>query len=378
MGSDNKRLRNIEFLRGLAALWVVAVHARMMSWIGIHAQREQWQSIGALDHALALLTFPLSWGEFGVPLFFVISGYVIHLPQARTALRPQAFAFDTIQFYARRAVKLYPALVVTLLLTAGLDWATLRHESPHAPWPASLSWVTAAGQLLGVQNLLVPCFGSNGALWTLALEMHFYLVYPVVLWLLRRWGWPTLLTVSLALAALSAWLIFPLGIKWFMAYHPAWLIGAWLAERHTQSDQPAMKRSTMWAMSLIGVLGGLWCRHRFEHGMVLFWSLPALCMVESTRNWQPGHALLRGIERLGAASYSIYLVHVPLLVFLTTVVLGKHVFPSPWPSLALMVPCVVLGWLLYRLVEAPLNEAGQRWLKAAKFGKADSPGSAKA
>lgn len=359
------RLRNLEFLRGLAALWVVAVHARMMGWIGWHEQWQRRHELSWSDHALGLLTFPLSWGEFGVPLFFVLSGYVIHLPQARRWLQGHQATFDTSDFYARRAFKLYPALVVTLLLTAWLDQITAKHNGHITTPTANDAWV-ALGQLLGLQNMWVPCFGSNGALWTLSLEMQFYLVYPLLLGALKRWGWPRLLTLSILLAVTSGWVGLAGEVKFFTAYHPAWLLGAWLADHHARGSRPLPSRTAWWALAILGALAGLWCRHRHEHGMVFFWGLTGLWLIHASRHWQPGLWLTRWVERLGAASYSIYLVHVPLLVCMHSVWMGRRPADSPTLSLAMMVPCIALGWLLYHLVEAPCNEAGKRWFAERK------------
>jgi peptidoglycan/LPS O-acetylase OafA/YrhL len=372
VGQENNRLRNIEFLRGVAALWVIAVHARSVAWIGIREQLQHYQHIDILDQALGFLTIPLSWGEFGVPLFFVISGYVIHLAQARVQSLHAGHRLNAPKFYARRAIKIYPALIVALGLTAFLGWLTLRHLGSRVQSNLALDWITAIGQLFGLQNLLVRPYGANGPLWTLALEMQFYLVYPYLLKSLTAWGWRRVFASSVLIALLCGYAQDVLEIKFFLAFYPAWLIGAWLAEQHTQRDSPVFSRRAMAALSLVGIVGGIWCHRKFDYGTVLFLSLPAICMIEMSRHWNPRSILARQVERLGAASYSIYLLHSPLIVCMCAIWFDLKTFDSPLPSVGLIIPCVAAGWLMYRLVESPSNEAGKRWL--ARFSAQRSAG----
>lgn len=111
---DPRHVESIDVIRGLAALSVALLHIREVSWIGMRAY---WQAHGidvSLSSLFAYLTFPFVWGSIGVPIFFVISGYVIHagswnkvesLAQART-------------FWLRRFIRIYPTFIAARLRPA--------------------------------------------------------------------------------------------------------------------------------------------------------------------------------------------------------------------------------------------------------------------
>jgi len=69
-------------------------------------------------------------------------------------------------------------------------------------------------------------------------------------------------------------------------------------------------------------------------------------------------------------------VHLPLLIFLYTWLMAGQPVDSPLASLALMLPCVMLGWLLYQWVEAPCNDIGKQWLAQRLNGQATAQGKA--
>ena len=164
----------LDGLRGIAVLLVIAIH------VGL-----------------------LASGYVGVDMFFALSGFLI------TALLYEEWettgSFSLRRFYQRRARRLLPALW-TLVLGFALV-VVLLHPFGE-PWPlrrvvaATLlfvnNWVTAlAPRHRAVLGALVPT-------WTLAEEVQFYLIWPLVLWvLLRRRAAPRVVLVLLALAILS-------------------------------------------------------------------------------------------------------------------------------------------------------------------------------
>src|SRR5262249_3570790 len=95
------RSERIDQLRGLAALAVVACH------VGVSAYRDVPNEGGT---PWPWLGFVLGFGYLGVPLFFVISGFCIHLPQARMLAAGAPRAPEWRRFFARRLWRLYPPL----------------------------------------------------------------------------------------------------------------------------------------------------------------------------------------------------------------------------------------------------------------------------
>jgi peptidoglycan/LPS O-acetylase OafA/YrhL len=115
-------------------------------------------------------------GGFGVTVFFVLSGYLIS-----TLLRMEHEATSTIdlpKFYLRRVYRIFPPLYLTLLVAAVLPL-------PHASSTPTLGGIAA--QMCHLTNYYAIFFGENhllpytGIMWSLAIEEHFYLLYPLAL-----------------------------------------------------------------------------------------------------------------------------------------------------------------------------------------------------
>src|SRR6266404_5958740 len=162
------RLASIDALRGAAALGIVLYHAVGVAGDTGPQNLLRWPVV--FIHSLT------SFGYVGVFLFFVISGFCIHLQwaKARAAGRTNEIKFGA--FWKRRIRRLYPAYLIALAL-----------------------------YLLMLHNLdPKTAYSINSVFWTLAIEEQLYLAYFLLLFLRTRWGWgPTLL---ICMAARVAWL----------------------------------------------------------------------------------------------------------------------------------------------------------------------------
>jgi len=187
------RLRSIDALRGIAALGVVVYHAVEQ---GKHALPDN-----LLQYPLRLVQFISSFGYIGVFLFFVISGFCIHLQWARSRVAGQEPDVRFGPFWKRRLRRLYPpyliALACFLLLTA---------------WYARIDFTHFFFYDLGMHLLMLhnldpkTCYTINGVFWTLAVEEQLYLAYFLLLFLRVRWGWRV--TIAACLGARLAWMLF--------------------------------------------------------------------------------------------------------------------------------------------------------------------------
>jgi peptidoglycan/LPS O-acetylase OafA/YrhL len=344
-------LRHIEGLRGLAVLLVVFFHVDVPLFAG---------------------------GFVGVDVFFVISGFLI--TRLLFAEHAQTGTISLTHFYTRRARRLAPALLSTLALTAVLAWLLLP-TTPLAEFGRSLVFA-----VFGVANFYFWNDGDYFALpasskpllhtWSLGIEEQFYLLWPLVLALVLRVASHRALVATAALG-----LVFSAG---FALVLPALFFGdGWLPF----VDSFNQTRSTMFFLLpsrayelLIGVCLALAPRSLarspivgdvlvviglalvgaavivFDEGSVypgLLGFVPcvgAACLIaggQATRL----HTLLthRTIVWVGAVSYSLYLVHWPLIV------LYRAVWGAPGVVArgALVVVAVVVSALSHRFVEVP-------------------------
>src|SRR4051794_21457001 len=117
------RLRSIDALRGIAALGVVFYHAV--------EQGDKALPNNFLKYPVKLLQFGSSFGYIGVFLFFVISGFCIHLQWARGRANnePPRIAFGS--FWRRRIRRLYPPYLIAIVLFLGLSAASIGLNVTH-------------------------------------------------------------------------------------------------------------------------------------------------------------------------------------------------------------------------------------------------------
>lgn len=302
-------LTSIQYLRGIAALAVVAMHT---GWT--------YSDIGAA----------------GVDVFFVISGFImVHVSRRE----PSPIMF--LRARALRVVPLYWLLTLVGAALAGLD------DIPRIL--ASLAFWPRAGWDGRDYPVLLPG-------WTLNYEVFFYFVFAATLLLPARRRLPAL---SVGLAGLVAF-----GI----AVHPAhiaaatytgpllleFLAGAWLCRAWQQGWAPkgrwglllaAFGALALLAQVRLGPSGDLRC---------MTWGLPAVLIVAGALGAEAGGRLpnVPGLRRLGDASYALYLTHLavqkPLLPIL-------HPLPLPIALPLVIVACVAVALAVHRWVEAPLG-----------------------
>jgi peptidoglycan/LPS O-acetylase OafA/YrhL len=165
------RLQSIDALRGVAALGVVLYHAVMQTANAVPDNLFRWP--------VKLIQYLSSFGYIGVCLFFVISGFCIHLQwaKARANRKPHQISFGS--FWKRRIRRLYPpylfALALFFLMAALSTGIDITHFFVY----------DVVMHLLMLHNLdPQTCYSINGVFWTLAVEEQLYLAYFL---LLRRW-----------------------------------------------------------------------------------------------------------------------------------------------------------------------------------------------
>ncbi len=169
----------LDGLRAVAILLVVASHA-------------------GLDHVLP--------GAFGVTLFFFISGYLI-TRQLLAALARRG-RIGLANFYLRRVLRLMPA-GLAYVLVAGLAYVALGGRIAPLGWAAAVFYGANIFDLwVGYRSTLPGVRHPFNILWSLAIEEHYYAVWPVVLGAVWRWRWALAALVLLCLAVLlwRAWL----------------------------------------------------------------------------------------------------------------------------------------------------------------------------
>jgi peptidoglycan/LPS O-acetylase OafA/YrhL len=187
------RLRSIDALRGIAALGVVFYHAV--------DQTGKVVPSGVLKYPVRGFQYLSSFGYIGVFLFFVISGFCIHLQWAKAKANDEQPKIRFGQFWKRRLRRLYPPYVIALALFFLITAASVGLNITH------FFVYDVVMHLLMLHNLdPKTCYSINGVFWTLAIEEQLYLAYFLLLFLRKRFGWT--MTLVICLAARVGWMVF--------------------------------------------------------------------------------------------------------------------------------------------------------------------------
>lgn len=379
--------RFLDGVRGLAALYVLVFHARWLLWEGFaegFVQHPERYSLPAKAVAYASLAF--YYGHQAVILFFVLSGFVIHLRYAKAQVSGIAGAQDQRSFEAfglrgyliRRIRRIFPVLIFALAITYGLD--TVGRSLGYAVYPGQTrySLINAVGSEFGAARLLAglalipgaPEWGSNLPLWSLRYEWFFYLLYPA-LWLIRRRS----LFVATALILLLCLLTFarglwawPLGgpLRLTFSLLIIWWFGALLAECYVKAARRILRRVAPLSLLIIPLLFSV------EPFIVLdetvrdiLWGVAFtgfLAWLLSDYAGAPVRAARRSLERvawLGSFSYTLYAIHFPILFFLSGFLISRSAdgsLPADYPwIIAGSGLCLVVASVAARLVEVPFT-----------------------
>jgi peptidoglycan/LPS O-acetylase OafA/YrhL len=367
------RVLSLDAMRGVAALVVVVYHALGVAPQTAFAGWQWWLP--------TLTAWVVHFGYAGIFLFFVISGFCIHLHWARA--RAAGVEQPSINFYAfwkRRVRRLYPPYLAALALYLGYNaYQTPPDLSGFYLWDAAL-------HLLMLHNVdMRTTYSINGAFWTLAIEEQLYLAYFLLLFLRIRYGWARTLAVCVAVRA--GWLVLGRGVGYFFGLNiPVteaaatnwfiWALGALSVEAALGVVRLPEWCYRGWAAAgalllAMGLATGLpYVNHIIwihDPGWLLMhpaWGLGFFVLV----NWavraerrrrelsRRASRLFAGLAGLGLISYSLYLTH--LFVLMQWYWFGFTQFHIRTVTLVIMTPLSVLfAWLFFRLFERPFMAA---------------------
>jgi peptidoglycan/LPS O-acetylase OafA/YrhL len=351
----------IEALRGFAALLVAYFHCRQVTWIGMGAFHQAHASLANPGTIAAWLTLPIAWGSAGVPIFFVISGYCIHRSGAARLLANPDFRLDSRQFWLRRFVRIYPVLLAALALTFIADSASLT-MTPVSHKILDIGPRAFLVNLFSLQGVAGPTYGSNGALWTLSIEVQFYLLYPLLFAVRRRVGFNAVLAGVAAINVISALTLARHDVVFFTSYWFSWMLGAWIAEAR-------LRGSDGFPFAYVAAAGfavaGCVAFHFGQYGAFQLWACAFACYLVKALSMPAatGGVVMRAFSKLGDFSYSLYLIHLPLFVLLGSVLFRSALQSSIWASFGFTLAVVPVAWVFYRLFERPALNAAARLRK---------------
>lgn len=369
------RLVQLDMMRGLAALLVCAGHLRGFIFVDF----PQLESPTLLDKAFYFIT---GFGHQSVVVFFVLSGFLVGGSVVNSCA---AGRWSWKKYTLRRLTRLWVVLLPALMLTWGWDilgrhlggasgytgaFSAQLSSGPTAGGPAIWDGVALWGNILFLQTVSVPVFGSNGPLWSLANEFWYYVLFPLAYagWVIREQRVVCWLLCLAAAAVLPGGLLLA-GLIWLFG------CGAYWAMQQPEVLQfcrhPAVVGIMLLACGASGVASraGHWFGNDFILGATFAGLVPALA------GWNGGPAGYRSTAyRLSDISYTLYLSHFPFLACGFFVGLAPVQLRPDGPGLlvftallaAALAQAVVLWWLFERNTDVVRRWVEDRGIKRAQ------------
>ncbi|MEO1240681.1 MAG: acyltransferase [Pseudomonadota bacterium] len=368
----------LDAVRFLAAMGVVASHVVYVRWTG-----------GAFPAPLVDAVF-LTGADF-VMVFFVLSGFVIAYTVDAKDNEWRSYAFN-------RATRIYSVVVPAILLTFLLDRVGLSFNAAdydgwwyadHSLWELLVRGLTFSNEFWRWPFRL----GSNGPYWSLGYEVWYYVLFGVFVFA-RGWRRIAVLAIVAAMVGPGVLLLAPIWILGVILFHGCrrgWfspgakgssaIIGAtaaiapiaiYLGLRASGADE-ALSAASHALLSQVRYLGGVGDAARF----LWFWTIGALVVIHFAGVAMLAGRFKTGVSRavstpfrwLAGASFSIYIIHYPVMQALDAVWGGET--SSGLRAAALGVSTIGLCFLFAALFERrlPAFRAGIR----ALAGSAASP-----
>ena len=368
------RMPSLDGLRGVAAAAVVLHHCFLTSatiadpWLA-----SKPGNAGALVVLLEFTPLHAFWaGTEAVFVFFVLSGLVLTLPSA------QGRSVDWTAYYARRLIRLYLPVFGAVVLASCLALIVKRHAGIGDWWlQTHVTTVTKATALRAAAVLPGPT-ALDAVLWSLRWEVIFSLALPLYLLLGRRLHGRRAVFAAGILVSLIVWggrtqndlgwglrqsvdflAIFGLGV--LLAYNLEFLIGTIAA----MSTGRVLRHCSLPGLALlsVGLLTSAWLGwlvnlspvpDSFRTGVARATGVAGACLIALLAvSWRWLTRLLRTrfAQWLGLISFSLYLVHDPIVASVAYVWHGR---PPLAGELVLAVPLSMLAaQTFHRLVERP-------------------------
>ncbi len=338
-----------EFLnltRWIAAAMVVLEHARSLLFIDYGMIK----SPGLIEKGFYFAT---GFGHEAVVIFFVTSGYLVG---GKAFDQFKQNKFDWQRYLVDRVSRLYAVLFAALVVGGILDWTGsvyfdgfgfYTNKTPETVAVISgnfsdrISWAHFGTSLFMLQEIWLPSFGSNGPLWSLAHEWWYYLLFPMLLVCLRG---PA--AGRMICAPMVAGLYYVL-TPYILILFGVWLLGivGWhVNERRWISLLLSMPIffTALFVMRLEVPLFAYAHQYLLGIGFAILLN----SFAQSEREWPAGKAS----RWLADFSYSLYLIHLPVILFVTSVLFTRSNRPtryelSMWSG-ALFVAVVFNAYLV--------------------------------
>lgn len=363
---DHKRIEFANSLRGLAAISVIISHYFGVFWLNreaveslINAPLLPQSSYAMPSYLLWLHSLSIfNWGAYGVALFFLISGFVIPFTLKRSSLS---------SFLTGRAFRILPTYAFGFTITLAFIYVSSHYFMRE--WPFSMNEI-AIHYVPGIRDI-VWSRNIDGIIWTLEIEIKFYLLCALLIHLFRRnsnavFLAPAFLFVLNILISqkIPTWAIndasaYKLAMSFALVsqYILYMFIGVIFHYLH-QGALDATKAFT--GVGVIFLMFALNCwAGPYSGNLILVWSYAFALITFSVAYTYPRFFRSNTIFNFFAdISYPIYVIHGVAGYVALRIMLDRGF--KAWLSLLLVtVACIFFSWLIHVFIEAPSQRLGK-------------------
>jgi peptidoglycan/LPS O-acetylase OafA/YrhL len=388
MKNSVKHVELLDHLRGVAIIAVLLLHT-VAAVFGYDALPWNGWFRGFSGQDSFLFLLPFSVVSAGVPIFFVVSGFCIHM-----SFQNQGQRWG--DFFIRRIFRIYPAYLAALIFFVLLD-------AEHSRWNFhGQDWLQVFTHLFLLQNFNpLTMSGINGSFWSLAIEAQLYLLYPALLFGVARLGWHRTMIILAVCEVLirgtdglvqTADATNSVGgqISWLFANSPlgywfSWSLGAFIADAFLKNQPlPFAKTSPVWWLGL--AITSYFVKPLDPFRFILFAVTTAIVtsklLSRAASETKAPSSALAILKKTGLWSYSIYLLHQPLLNIYFSAM--DWLVPEEHRTVLLSFLLTAVAWLAiipfsilwYKVFELPGIALGKRIIR--KGGATDRPNRMKA
>lgn len=311
----------LDFVRGIAAFFVMIGHLRALFFV-------PYSEVEHSNFLIKIAYFMTGFGYQAVIVFFVLSGFFISSSIFRLHSQGR-WSWPT--YLTQRLVRLWVVLIPALLLTAFWDslGVYLFGKSIYLGLPsdkyilgfstiARLNFPTFLSNVFFLQGIVTPTFGSNGPLWSLSYEFWYYIAFPCALNIFLLRGKKVKLFYGMAILALGIFVGKTISLSFAI-----WLLGVAVIFLPYLWHNHKPIKSYVVGMAIVPFAAAL-CWSVFKNGQDFSWPIALsftglmylLFRLAITEEQSSPSIVANFSKSIAGFSYSLYLFHLPPLVFL--------------------------------------------------------------
>jgi len=348
------QIEKLEALRGFGAIYVLLHHVSS-SYLGLQTK---------------LIGLPFRFGQEAVLIFFILSGFVIHYASAE--LKTNQIG----SYIFKRVRRIYPIYVLSLVLSYIIfcfysgcflhSWFVLK---------SFLENILMLQTHPGNPECFFEPFCANNSLWSISYEWWFYMIYfPLVHFISPKKQKYVVIALCLFGMAFNSFFANP--FTHFLVLFPVWWLGVEMAKEYLETSTITFRRQATYIYLLLTpafwmlIVNILWYRSGREMFFITYPFLDLryfistiglfiIAMIWKNNNFIGYHSLRTPFVFTGSFSYTLYLIHFPIICFLTLLP-GKNLF---WDDLLLkIVISFVLSYVIEKFFQEWINKKTRQFL----------------